>query len=114
MLYFIIVIIIIIKMQALGGGVRLSAEGGLWERPADAAWEKGKVCKGRRMLEEGEGCRLAKPAGKNCYSKSKPNLPRQDPPAPCQLLLPKGHLGSNLLLKEREEEGALIKQGAAE
>lgn len=114
LLYTVFFFIIIINVKCFRHlrGIGLSAKAGLWEPPADAGWDNGKVCRGRRWLEEGEGCRLTKPADKNCYSKSKPNLPRQDPPTPCWLLLPKGNLRSNLLLEEREEEGALIKQGA--
>jgi len=74
----------------------------------------GRCARGSRILEEAEGCRLAKSAEENCYSKSKPSLPWQDPPTLCQLLFPKGNLRTNLLLEEREKEGALIKQGAVE
>lgn len=77
--YFII-IIIIFKMKRFrhSGGTGLSAKAGLRGRPAGAGWEKGKVCRARRMLE---GCRSAKPAEKKyCCSKSKPNLPQQEPP----------------------------------
>lgn len=93
-------------------GRGLSAEAGLWEHPAAAGWEKVHG-------EKEGGWKKGKDTGwqnlqKNCYSKSKPTLPQHYPPTTFWLLLSKGHLRSSLPLEKREEDGAGIKQGAAE